>query len=193
VAIYDGRIAAGKGLDAMLHVANLVKKEVPRFRLLLIGDLVTDSARKEFTKRLAELGLDATVEVTGWIPYYDVPKYINLGKVGLSILEDWCLSYVITEPYKVLEMMACAKPVIASKTNLVGRLVIRESGGGILVDQSDVRGIADSLVHLLRNDNEREKMGLRAQEYIQKHRSWTEFRHRLLSLYEPYAQNDGAG
>lgn len=193
VAIYDGRIAAEKGLDTMLHVADLVRQKVPRFKLLLIGDFIVRKARKKFAERLADLGLGTTVEITGWVPYYDVPKYINLGKVGLSILEDWCLSYVITEPYKVFEAMACAKPVVASKTNLVGRLAIRESGGGVLVDQSDVKGIADSLIRLFRNENEREQMGLRAREYIQKHRNWTEFRHRLLSVYEPYLRNDGVG
>jgi glycosyltransferase involved in cell wall biosynthesis len=191
--IYDGRIAEEKGLDTMLHVADLVRQEVPQFKLLLIGDFVARGVRAEFAERLAELGLETTVEITGWIPYYDVPKYINLGKVGLSLLEDWCLSYLITEPYKVFEMMACAKPVIASKTNLAGRLAITESGGGVLVDQSDVGRIADSLIHLLSNDNEREQMGLRAREYIEKHRNWTEFRHRLLSMYEPYVRKDGAG
>ena len=195
MAIYEGRITEEKGLDTMLHVANLVRQEIPQFKLLLIGDIperekVGRGIRAKFAERLAELGLETTVEITGWIPHCDVPKYINLGKVGLSILEDWCLSYRISEPYKVFEMMACAKPVIASKTNLVGRLVIRESGGGVLVDQSDAGGIANSLIHLLKNDSEREHMGLRAREYIQKNRNWTEFRLRLLSMYEPYVRKD---
>jgi glycosyltransferase involved in cell wall biosynthesis len=193
LVIYDGRIVVEKGLDTMLRVADLVRQEIPEFRLLLIGEFISDSAKKKFAERLVELGLDTTVEITGWIPHYDVPRYINLGKVGLSITEDWCLSYSITESYKLLEMMACGKPVIASKTNLGGRLAIRESGGGVLADQSDVGGIADCLIRLLRNDKERELMGLRARAYIQKHRNWAEFRHRLLSVYEPYVRNDRAG
>jgi len=187
LVVYDGRITPEKGMDIMLEVSDMVRQEIENYRLLLIGDFVGTSSRKrEFLQRRSDLGLQQHVELAGWIPYSDVPKYINLGKLGLSLLSPWCYSYLVTEPYKVLEMMACGKPVVATRDNLPTRLLIEQSGGGVLVGSSDVRAIADSVTRLLQNHDERRQLGVRARWFIENRRKWGDFEQSLLSVYEPY-------
>jgi len=183
--VYDGRITLEKGFDTMLSVTDIVRREIQNFKLLMIGEIIGASQeRRSMLRRIRELDLEKNVEVTGWIPYHEVPKYINLGKMGLSLLKAWCYSYRITEPYKILEIMSCGKPVIATEENLVGKSLIQQSEGGVLVDQSDVQGIADCVIHLLRDNHEREQMGLKARKFVENRRQWSDFEEKLLSVYK---------
>jgi len=188
VVVYDGRIASEKGTDAMLEIANAVRSRVQNLKLLMIGKVVSRSDDgKDLFKHMSELGLEKTVDITGWVPYYKVPGYLNLGKIGLSLLSEWCYSYRITEPYKILETMACGKPVVATKGNHVAKHLIEQSGGGILVDESDIEGAADCVIDLLCDDHKREEMGARARNFIKSCRRWSDFEEKLLSIYEEYA------
>jgi glycosyltransferase involved in cell wall biosynthesis len=183
VIVFDGRLIPEKGTYIMLSVADIVRRVIPNFKLLLIGGFVSHSEEKSFNRAISDLGLQNHVESVGWVTYCEVPKYINLGKLGLSLLTDWCYSYVITEPYKVLEMMSCGLPVIATNGNIVSRELIQESGGGILVDQSDIKAIADCVIRLLFDEYEANQMGLKAREFMEKTRRWSDFEEKLLSVY----------
>jgi len=178
-------ITPEKGIYKMLEVADIVRKEIRDYKLVFIGGFVRGRTRvrRDFTRRIADLGLEDHVEILGWVPYCQVPHYINLGKLGLSLLEPWCYSYLVTEAYKTLEIMACGKPVIATRENIPARLVVEQSGGGVLVDGSDTNGIADHMIRLLRNDHEAQELGSKARRFIESHRKRRDFEKKLLSLY----------
>ena len=186
VVIYDGTMIPEKGIYTMLEVSDLVRREIENYKLLLIGGFgqYRERAKRSFLHRISELGLEENVELLGWVPYDQVPRYINLGKLGLCLLVPWCYSYLVTEPYKVFEVMACGKPVVVAQDNLPARLLVEESGGGILVNQADVRGTADCIMRLIRDDPARQKLGNNARKFIEDRRNLQHFEQKLLSLYQ---------
>jgi len=71
--------------------------------------------------------------------------------------EGWGLS--------LMEAMACAKPVVATKVGGIPELV-RDGVEGVLVESGDVKGLSDAIVRLLRDPGERARMGAAGQQRV---------------------------
>ena len=111
----------------------------------------------------------------------------------MSLLSEWCYSNKIVELSKVLEMMACGLPVITTRGNIISREFTEKSGGGFVLDESDVDGIANCIIHLLSDDRSAKQMDLKSREFMKKVRGWDEYEARLLSVYASLLPNKRAG
>ncbi len=61
-------------------------------------------------------------------------------------------------PVKLFDYMACAKPIVASRLNVVSEIV-QESGGALLVEAGNPQALANAVIRLLGNSEERLAMG----------------------------------
>jgi len=66
----------------------------------------------------------------------------------------------------ILEYMALAKPVIATRVGSVPELVIDEETG-LVIHAEDAKGLADALLALLRQPGRAKQMGLAGRERVQ--------------------------
>ena len=130
-----------------VEVAALVRAAVPETRFLMIGD---GEMRPLIEARIAELGLENSVILTGW--RRDVPLLFKLmhASVLTSLWEGL--------PRVIPQSLAAEVPVVATRAGGSPEAVI-EGETGFILEQGDAHGIAEKIIYLLRNEELRRRMG----------------------------------
>lgn len=122
---YLGNFGAGQALTTVLDAAaRLVDGDGPRFRFVLAGD-GPDRARVE--AHAAELGL-SNVSIHPPIDKDATRAFYNASDISLVPLAPFPILQE-TVPSKIFEVMACARPVLASLGGEGARIVERCGGG----------------------------------------------------------------
>jgi len=146
-----------KGTQYFIESAVKVLEIFPKTNLLIAGD----GPLMEELKILSEkLGLGNRVLFAGFRD--DIPAILSI--IDIFVIPS------ITEgsPLALLEAMAMGKPIVA--TNVGGIVeILRDGETGLLVPSKDPEAIAEKIVHLLRNEAESRKLGLRAREEVEKY------------------------
>jgi glycosyltransferase involved in cell wall biosynthesis len=78
--------------------------------------------------------------------------------------------------------MAAGKPVIAARTGGMTEIVA-SAGAGLLVERGDPAGLAEAILHLLRDDDLRQRMGERGRRAVLEQYDWPRIGERLLGYY----------
>jgi glycosyltransferase involved in cell wall biosynthesis len=117
---------------------------------------------------------------TGYIPMEDLPLLMNGAEVFVfpSLYEGFGLP--------VLEAMSCGTPVISSNVSSIPEIV---GSAGVLVDPNDSSGLAEQIVHLLKNTDERNRLGQAGLEKAA-HFSWIDAAQKTLQVYRSVKELD---
>jgi glycosyltransferase involved in cell wall biosynthesis len=138
----------------LLETWKKLVREDPRAHLLLVGD---GRLREVLSKKVASEGVPR-VHFLGY--RRDVPQLLRAADIVVLPSRREGL------PRAVMEAMAAGKPVVA--TNVRGSRDLVEDGvTGLLVEVGDVRGLAEALLRLLRDEGLRRGMGQAAQAKVQ--------------------------
>ena len=145
---YAGRLIEGKGVDVLLRAfaAGAAREGV---RLRIGGE---GSARPMLETLAAELGLNGSVEFTGWI--FDMPSFWRACDVAVMPSDRLVESFGMA----AIEAMACARPVVATANGALPE-VVDHGVTGLVVPRGDVRALADALVALTSNAERRRSAG----------------------------------
>jgi len=176
--LFIGGLEPRKGLEYLVQAMEHVVGEIPSARLIAVaksGFRGTDEVA--WFKVLADrLGIADHIEFHESV---DSNKLLELySDCDLLVLpsktEGWGLA--------LMEAMACAKPVIASRVGGVPELV-RDGIDGLLLDAGDVKAIGAAITRLLNDQGLRTRMGkagaLRVKEF-----SWDSTAKTVLRAYE---------
>jgi glycosyltransferase involved in cell wall biosynthesis len=153
-----------QGVPTLLHALTKLRPRVPGLLALIVGDGVM---RREWEAMAAALDLGDTVRFTGQVPYASVPAYFNAMDV---VIAPFTAHRGETSPFKVLDALACARPVVASDLPSVRLLV--ESGALVLVPPDDPPALAEAVADLLADPGHRIAIGWKGRGYIEQHASW---------------------
>ncbi len=152
--LYIGRIVKEKGISDLLYAVNaLLKMGKNKIELRCIGP--DYGFMQEAFGIIKELGLSNFVSILG--PVSEEQKIANL---------DWCDVLVLPSYYEafgipIVEAMARAKPVIATKT--IGAMsLVQHNKTGFLADFRDPKGLADKIAYFSTNANLKYRMGQEA-------------------------------
>jgi glycosyltransferase involved in cell wall biosynthesis len=176
---YLGVMAPQDGVDHLVRAAKVLVKDLKRddiaFTFIGAGDSYED-----LRKLKTELGLDACCEFTGRVPDGDVERILATADVCVSPDPKNPLNDVSTMN-KVLEYMACAKPVVAYD--------LREhrysAGDGALYAEADVvEDLAAKIAQLLDDPALRASMGAYNRERFLTQMAWEHNAGILLTAYE---------
>ena len=147
LAVYAAEFSNRKNQALLLRAFAQAARVCPRLRLILAGS----GANWEACKKLAsELGLTGKVDFPGYLPQ----------------MEDWypvcdiAVSTSLSEglPFNIMEAMACALPVAASRVK--GHADLVEDGvNGLLFDSGSADQLADCLKRLYDEAGLRESLG----------------------------------
>ncbi len=160
IIFYPARITERKNQLAAIHVIELVKNNVDKFKLILTGG----SDRKYLERvndAISENGLADFVEYLGKVSRDEILELYSKASIV------YLLSNQETQPMSILEAMSTGKPVIASniKSN---EYLVKNGVTGYLVDPKDAKTIAQYTIELLNNKAKRIEMGECARKIAQK-------------------------
>ena len=172
VAVHVGRIAGEKNLDFLLRAADLVRRELPGFLLVVAGEGPAKPALRALAE---ELGLGPHLL---WVGYLDR---------GRELADAYCAgdlfafsSRTETQGLVLLEAMSLGVPVVALAER--GTKDFLEEGRGALVPPHDERAFAEAMLRLIRDGALRARLAAEARDLAS---SWTAaaFARRLAAIY----------
>jgi len=160
VICYIGTMGMAHGLETLIAAAERLRQSFSSAMFLMIGE----GAEKERIVELARTrGLNNIVFIDQQ-PRERIPSLIASSDVCLVTLKKTELFKTVI-PTKLLEYMACGKPVIVGVDGQA-RKVVEESGGGVFVEPDDSQALADAIVALAPDGDWRIRMGISGRRYI---------------------------
>jgi glycosyltransferase involved in cell wall biosynthesis len=163
IVLYFGYLSPYKGPDVLIRAMSRIVRNVPNVELIFAGKGVMNDELEMLSKRL---GVEKNVEFAGFVEDSLKVFYYKAADV-------FCLpSMMGTEcyPLTILEAMACAVPIVASKIGGIPDAV-KDEENGLLVSPSDSGALADAIIYLLENEDVREKMGKKGKKKVESY-SW---------------------
>ena len=132
-----GALVDHKGHRFLIRAAAQVVREVPDARFVILGE---GERRDELTREIRDLGLERHVLLPGFRP--DVLSLLKTFDVFVmpSITEGLGTS--------LLDAMACARPIVASRVGGIPEVVV-DGETGLLVPPRDPDSLAEAIVKLL--------------------------------------------
>jgi len=166
------------GIDLLIESFAIVLKEFPKATLLLIGD---GRARPLVDRKIAELGVESRVIITGLVPKDRVA--VLLATADVAVLPYPTLPKELWfSPLKLYEYMAAGKAIVASRAGQIAE-VIKHGYNGLLVEPGDVPELSTAIMWLLRNQEERDRLGRNARSQAVERHSWDQYIQRLEEIY----------
>lgn len=163
VVSYAGTMGWAQDMRTIVRSAARLT-ENSQILFLLVGDGVEKPKAQALSR---QLGLENIL----WLPTQPwslYPEILSASDVGLINLHPELRTPVV--PSKLLNIMAAARPVIASlPAESDARRIIEEAGSGICVDAGDEGALADAIRKLALDRGLGREMGRRGREYAEKH------------------------
>jgi len=176
-----GRLEPRKGVDTLIRAMALVRETAPDVLLVIVGD----GSERAALGALA--GDSPAVQFAGQVPDADLAAYVQAADVVCSpALGGESFGIVL------LEAMACAKPIVASRIEGYEGLV-GSTGCARLVPPGDAGALARAVSALLMSADERRQLGLAGAAAARAY-DWTAIGRRLDEIYRRVdgdASNDG--
>ncbi|MEW5995013.1 MAG: glycosyltransferase family 4 protein, partial [Candidatus Zixiibacteriota bacterium] len=150
--LYLGRIKKYKCIQHLIQAFSMVRREVPRARLMIVGD---GDFRGQLQSLAQSLGLSDAVEFPGFVSTEDKVERMRRAHVAVlpSLKEGWGLTNI--------EANAVGTPVIAADVPGL-RDSVRDGETGYLYPHGDIAQLARRLVDVLTDDALRARLSRRA-------------------------------
>ncbi len=180
--LYVGRLDRRKGSHILAQAIPLVTSHRPETVFLFVGpDMPTAqggvSCKQELLHILAQHGVEDRVH---FIPPQDRNALVSIYRSS-----DVCVvpSLYDNLPMTCLEAMACGKAVVASDTGGMSE-IIKPGLSGVLTPAGQSEALAEALVGLLKDQQQRQELGQNARAYVQENLSCTQIAEKTVNLYQ---------
>jgi phosphatidylinositol alpha-1,6-mannosyltransferase len=163
-----------KALDALIEAFTMLAAEYPDLDLLIGGD---GPDRSLLESMASAAGLRDRVKFVGMAPrpqLWSLYQHALLFAMPSRMPEGLGLVF--------LEAMACATPVVATRSGGTPEIVDHDRTG-LLVDNNTPAELASAIRRLLNDPEKRRRMGERARKAVAARYSWREFAHQYLEVY----------
>lgn len=161
IVLYLGAMGEANNLNVLLEAA--CHSQDKRVRYLLVGD---GMRRSWLQARIKALGLD-NVLILPPVPKHQARAYINAADICVVTLLDIPL-FLGAIPTKLLDYMACARPVLCGVAGEAGQIV-EKAGAGIIFAPNDALRLSELIEQMRHDKDDCLLMGQRAEAYIRKH------------------------
>ena len=144
VLVYVGSIESWMDFDIVLDAISILKRKGVRIQLLVVGRSIYSETENPLHLSIQKRGLQQQVKFLGYKPYETLPDLINLGVGGLLPFNPNLLLTQMAFPNKLLEYLACGKPVFAPPMN-----ELRSVGGRNLLEYRNSAMLASQIENAL--------------------------------------------
>jgi glycosyltransferase involved in cell wall biosynthesis len=170
-AVYCGNLLKYKGVQYLLRALSILKEEGTSVQLSVVGD---GPYRAHLVKLTQDLGIQSQVRFLGFLP-----RSLQLGVVKASdvlILPSEFEAFGVV----LVEAMAFGKAVIASRVGGPTCLGIPKE---FLVPYGDSHGLASALNLLVSGRTDRQQLGARYIQAVEKKYSWEQMGNSTADFY----------
>ncbi|WP_267225810.1 glycosyltransferase family 4 protein [Dyella silvae] len=168
-----GVFAHWHGVDGFVEAIAARLREQPQLALVLVGDGRTLPAVRALVE---ERGLSDRVLLPGRVPHDEIPAWIAC--MDYAVLPD---SNLYGSPMKLFELMAMGVAVVAPDYAPVAE-VIRDGHTGWLFPRGDTALCVERVLELTAQNDERQRIGTAARDYVVRERQWRNNAEQLLTL-----------
>lgn len=188
IIAHDGILPFNRGLMEMMEVLRILTSQYPNLVLRIVGTL--KGQEKAYAKaKIKEYGLENHLEVTGWIPYDEVPYYLQDCSIGLILKTPQPLNNLLGGPaIKLFNYFASGMAVVDAGLHESTRF-LDYTQSGISIRQRSTLAIANAIAHLIDHPDLLKIYCRRSQEAFQKF-NWEKEAEKLIAFYENQILSD---
>ena len=139
---YIGTMGNAHGLETLIDGAEELQTALPNATFLLIGE---GAEKKRLEELAAGRGL-TNIQFLGQQPRERIPAYVSAADICLVMLKRAELFKTVI-PTKLLEYMACERPVIVAVDGQA-REIIEEADGGVYTEPENSRALVKAILEL---------------------------------------------
>lgn len=175
--LFAGSITEIKDLLTLMRAIDRVRRAYSDVRLRVAGRVTSEVYDQLVRACVTRLGLGEHVRFLGLLDREAIMhEYARAAVVALTSVQE-------NAPMAVIEGMAAARPVVATRVGGVPELV-REGETGYLCDAGDDATIAERLLGLLRDRDKAQRMGARGRAIAQERFSAAKVARAYQALYD---------
>jgi colanic acid biosynthesis glycosyl transferase WcaI len=160
IICYIGTMGNAHGLETLVAAAEELQTKLPCAMFLLIGE---GAEKERMVKLAAGRGLN-NIQFFAQQPRERIPVYVSAADVCLVMLRKNDLFKTVI-PTKLLEYMACERPVIVAVDGHA-RQIIEEAGAGVFVEPGNSRALVKAILHMVKEPERRQEMGASGRQFI---------------------------
>ncbi len=157
---YIGTMGMAHGLETLVAAAEELQTTLPDAMFLLIGE----GAEKESIIKFAGARRLTNIRFLDQQPRERIPGFISAADLCLVMLKRADLFKTVI-PTKLLEYMACARPVIAAVDGQ-SRQIVEQARAGVFTPPEDSGALAKTIQELAQDAARRNQMGANGRQYI---------------------------
>jgi len=174
-----GRLSPRKGVEYAIEAFSRVRQQVPHTRLVIVGDIDSDSERwyrEALLARVRGLGLGESVVFSGYAG--DIRRVLQSFDIQLFVSPQ-----VDAFGMVIVEGMAMARPIVAASSGGVSDIIVSDQNG-VLLPPRDIEGIASAVVRLALDPSLRKRMGEAARQTVVEKLNLAKFSASVENVYE---------
>jgi len=167
ILLFVGGIRKERGLMGLIKAMPAIIAKNPRLLVVFIG---RGPQKSEVEILVHELDLEDFVRFIPVVDHGKIPTYINMSDITIGPLTASIVTFG-SVPRKVLEYMACAKPVVACRGGVSPDL-ITDGYNGFLFDYNDIKELSSIILRILNDTNLRRTIGINARLHVEAFHDW---------------------
>jgi glycosyltransferase involved in cell wall biosynthesis len=162
---YIGTMGNAHGLETLIAAAEELRDALPSAMFLLIGE----GAEKDKIVELAAARGLSNIQFLGQQPRERIPAYVSAADLCLVLLKKTELFKTVI-PTKLLEYMACERPVVVAVDGQA-RQIVEEAEAGVFVEPENSRALVKAILTLAADPARGRQLGASGRQYIVKNLS----------------------
>lgn len=176
IVLYQGIISSGRGLENLIEASRYLDDAV----VVLIGG---GNLKGELKRKVKEEGLEEKVKFIDAVPYKDLLDYTMSADLGISPIQNTCLSYYYSAPNKLFEYLMAGLPVAVSNFPDIQKIV-EKAGVGVSFDPEDVEDLARVINKILNDEEKYNRMRENALRVARESYNWEKESQKMMKIYE---------
>ncbi|MGC2636616.1 MAG: glycosyltransferase family 4 protein [Acidobacteriaceae bacterium] len=168
VVSFIGTIGNAHGVNVLVETARRMFQSHPDVLFLVMGE----GAEKLSLQALVKDSGLSNIVILGAQPHARIPEFIRASDVCLVLLRKAEIFKTVI-PTKMLEFMACGRPVLLGVEG-VAKSIVESAVAGLCVAPEDPGALADAVMTLFHDENLRTRLGENGHRFIAMHMSRTQ-------------------
>ena len=182
IILFMGTLYPFSGIDHILKNFHLLQNKIKQIKFVIIGGGPDFNRLKSLSN---ELQLNKNIIFTGFVEQKKIPEYIAIADICLNPFVINTLTDRVI-PTKILEYLACGKPVLSTPLKGTVELLPNENYG-IVYSQLD--DFISSIEKLLQNKAHLDKLGENGFSYVKKNHYWDSLADQLIKIFDNLIKN----